>query len=128
MADFNTLLAVKDLMASNLVTASSSVSVVAAAKTMEEKEISSIVLVGGDGTIDGIVTETDIVRKAVAKNADTDTITAGSIMSKDVHKINSDTSIFEARETMQSLSLKHLIVEENGKPIGVVSASALLGS
>jgi len=128
MADFNTLLAVKDLMTPNIETSFYEIKVSEAAKIMADKGISSIVLTDGEGKIAGIVTETDIVREVVAKSVDPASVAARDVMNPDIHSIPGDTSIFEARSRMTELKVKHMIVEDGGKPRGIVSASTLMGS
>ncbi|MBI5814427.1 MAG: CBS domain-containing protein [Nitrospinae bacterium] len=128
MADFSTLLAVKDLMKPEIVTASVSVTVAESARIMTEKQISSIVLTDGEGKIAGLITETEIVRNVVAAGKDAGKTAAGDVMNDSVHMIAGDASIFDARHMMANLGVKHMVVESGGKPIGLVSATALLGS
>jgi len=128
MSDFNTLLAVKDLMKKNIVTAPSGATVKRVAELMTEKGISSVVLTAEDGAIAGIITETDIVREVVSKGLDANAVCVGDVMNEDVHSIAGSTSIFEARGKMIELKVKHMIVEENNKPVGIISATTLLGS
>lgn len=128
MADFNTLLAVKDLMKPEIVTANHKISVRDAAKVMLDKGISSIVITDENGRISGIITETDIVRKVVAQGLSVTETSVGSAMNPDVHMVNGDSSIFEARHKMVELGVKHFVVEIDGKPIGLISSTSLLGS
>ncbi|VAX22100.1 hypothetical protein MNBD_NITROSPINAE02-699 [hydrothermal vent metagenome] len=127
MSDFQTLLAVKDLMSKHIETAPSTISVTAVAKLMAEKNISSVILTDGEGMFVGIVTEGDIVINGLAKDLDPVTTKASEIMNDDVEKIPGDTSIFEARKIMTDHKVKHLLVQEGGKPVGLISSSALLG-
>jgi signal-transduction protein with cAMP-binding, CBS, and nucleotidyltransferase domain len=127
--DFNTLLAIRDLMSKEIVTAPRTATVTGLAQAMAAKEITSIIIVTEtDGAIAGIVTESDMVRKVLAEGRDGASLTAADVMNPDVHKVDGGSSIFEARNTMQQLKVKHLIVEEDGKPVGIVSSTALLGS
>ncbi len=127
--DFSTLLAVRDLMSKEIVTASESVSVVALATMMAEQNISSVVVItDGAGEIIGIVTEADIVRKGVATGLNLAATTAKTIMNGDMPKIDGGLSIFEARDAMKKAAVKHMIVEEGGKTVGIISSTALLGS
>jgi CBS domain-containing protein len=128
MSDFSTLLAVKDLMKPEIVTANQDVSVRDAAKIMSDKAVSSIVITDGDGRIAGILTETEIVRKVVALGLSGNDTKAGTAMNPDVHMVNGGASIFEARHQMVSLGVKHFVVETDGKPVGIISSTALLGS
>ncbi|MBI4666148.1 MAG: CBS domain-containing protein [Nitrospinae bacterium] len=128
MSDFSTLLAVKDLMKPEIVTASHNTSVEEAAKTLTEKAISSIVITDDNGHIAGILTETEIVRNVVAKSLNPAATKVSQAMNPDVQRINGDTSIFDARHKMVELNVKHLVVEIGGKPVGLISSTALLGS
>ncbi len=125
---FNTLLAVKDLVNEEAVTASQDITVTEAAKIMDEKKITSILLLNGDGTLVGIMTEGDIVRRVVAAGLAPNTTKTEKIMTSGVQQVPGDTSIFEARKKMTELNIKHLIVSEDGKPTGILSSAALLGS
>ncbi len=125
MADFNTLLAIKDLMTPNIETAPTSTTITNASKIMADKGITSVVLVDNSGAISGIITETDIVRKVIAVSLDPASVQADSVMNTEVHQIQGDASIFEARKKMTDLKVKHLIVEEDGKPVGLVSTTSL---
>ncbi len=127
MSDFNTLLAVKDLMTPSIITAPDCISVLETSKILTEKEIGSIVLTDDSGHISGILTLRDIVVKVVAESKNPAAVKAGSIMSSEVQKIDCDSSIFEARQLMSDLGVKHLIVVDGNKPIGIVSATTLLG-
>jgi CBS domain-containing protein len=128
MADFSTLLAVKDLMKPDIVTANQKLSVRDAAKVMSDKAISSIVITDDDGRIVGIITETEIVRKVVAHGLPGAETSVGAVMNPDVHMVNGDSSIFEARHKMVELGVKHFVVEMDGKPVGLISSTSLLGS
>ena len=74
----------------------------------------------------GIVTETDIVRKAVAAGANLGKVTAEKIMSKPIVTIESGRTINDASDMMGDMSVRHLGVTEGGKIVGVVSVRDLL--
>ena len=127
MPSVNTLLAVKDLMNPDIVTAPENSNVQEAARLISGHKVSSVVVTGGDGKIIGIVTEKDIVVKVVAEDKAPTEILVKDIMGPDVHGISGESSIFDARAHMAKLGVKHLIVEKEGKPIGLISATTLLG-
>lgn len=86
------------------------------------------VVVSADGrTIDGIVSERDIVR---AMAADPDAVTTGgvrprsvaSLMTAAVVTVEMDTDLDEAMETMTSSRFRHLpVVDDDGHIAGLVS-------
>ena len=86
-------------------------SVKAAAKRMRDERIGSL-FVERDDKLIGIVTETDVVRRAVAEGADLAKVTVQSIMT--------------AHDMMGDLGVRHLGVTEGGKLVGLVSVRDLL--
>lgn len=128
MSDFKTLLAVGDIMSKDIITLSEDESIQVVAARMAAKNTSSILLNNDEKSLVGIVTEQDIVRRAVAAGLDVTTNPISMIMTKELVQIPHDESIFEARNLMTEQNLAHLIVTRNGKPAGIVTAANILGS
>ena len=74
----------------------------------------------------GIVTETDIVRKAVATGANLGKVTAEKIMSSPIATIEAGRTVHDASDMMGDLGVRHLGVTENGKLVGIISVRDLL--
>ncbi|MDH4098775.1 MAG: CBS domain-containing protein [Nitrospira sp.] len=74
----------------------------------------------------GIVTESDLSRKAVAKGMDPNSTTVMSCMSKAVKTIEEDEPISEAIAIMKKEGIRHLPVTADGTIIGVLSVADLL--
>ena len=74
----------------------------------------------------GIVTETDVVRKAVATGANLGKVTAEKIMSAPIVTIESGRTVNDASDLMGDRGVRHLGVTENGQIVGVVSVRDLL--
>lgn len=85
------------------------------------------VVVSGDGSsIDGIVSERDIVRAMAAdpdagRSGGVRPRTVSSIMSRDVITTTPDASIDEVMTTMTESRIRHLPVVEDGRLVGIVS-------
>jgi CBS domain-containing protein len=79
-----------------------------------------------EGKVQGIVTETDIVRKVVAANLPLAVTTAGQIMSAPLITIDRARSVAEADELMNRYSIRHLAVTEGGRVVGILSVRDLL--
>jgi len=126
MDDFKTLLAIKDVMSPQMVAITENETVYAAAKSMADKNISSLVIQNSAEKILGILTESQIVRKAVADQMDLGTTKVTEVMNSKIVEIDGSESIFTARDMVKNESVGHLVVVENGKPIGIVSRSDLL--
>jgi len=88
------------------------------AKIMTENSISSVVLKDGDKIV-GIITERDIVR-AVSKGINYDS-PAMDMATKQIIRIDYNKSIYEAYDLMTRNNIRHLVVEKEGKCIGVIS-------
>ncbi|RMH04617.1 MAG: CBS domain-containing protein [Nitrospirae bacterium] len=115
----------KQVMTSRLKSIGIDQSIAQAAASMRDARIGSL-LVEKDGQYVGIITETDIVRKAVADRKDLDTMTVESIMSSQMVTIESNRSVRDAHDMMGDLGIRHLVVTEAGKIVGLVSARDLL--
>lgn len=96
-----------------------------AASIMAEYGVGSL-LVEDEGKVQGIVTETDIVRKVVAANLPLAVTTAGQIMSAPLITIDCARSVAEADELMNRHNIRHLAVTEQGRVVGVLSVRDLL--
>ena len=78
-------------------------------------------VVSTDGTsVDGIVSERDIVRKLNGNDA-TLGATVADIMTSDVRTCDISSSLDDVRTTMTEGRFRHLPVVENGRLVGVIS-------
>lgn len=128
MDQFKTLLAVKELMSKDIFTIGIKSSITDAAKQMSRHKTDCILAVDSNEEILGILTESDIVRKVVAKEIDPSAATVKDFMSEPLLDIASDESIFEAKKVMEKHNVRHLIVKENDKLVGIVAARDLVKS
>jgi len=74
----------------------------------------------------GIITDSDLSRKAVAKGLDPNTTTVTACMSKSLTTIEEDEPLSEAMSLMKKQGIRHLPVTADGTIIGVLSVSDLL--
>lgn len=100
-------------------------SVAEATRRMRDDRIGSL-LVEQTGEYVGIVTETDVVRKGVAEGRDLEKLTVEKIMSSPMAGIESIRGVQDAHDMMADLGIRHLVVREAGKVIGVLSVRDLL--
>ncbi len=98
-----------------------------AARRMQEERIGSLLVEKG-GEMVGIVTETDIVRRAVAHGSDLSKMTIHSIMTSPIATIEAARTIQDAHDMMADLSVRHLGVTDRGALVGLVSVRDILVS
>jgi CBS domain-containing protein len=96
-----------------------------AARLMHTRGMGSLVIQRGRQSV-GILTETDIVQKVVAEGLDPAKTLVGNIMSAPVVTIEARQSVVDADELMERHHVRHLVVLENQKIVGMVSVRDLL--
>jgi CBS domain-containing protein len=96
-----------------------------AAQAMRSADIGDIVVTDGP-TLAGIVTDRDIVIRAVAERLDPSSITVGSIASRQLIMIQQDASPQEAARLMRDRAVRRLLVcDADRQLVGVVSLGDL---
>lgn len=95
-------------------------SIVSAAKTMRQARVGSLMVKKGKQLI-GIVTDTDIVRRAVATGKPLGKLTVDKVMTTPLCTIEGSQPVDDAQEMMGDLGVRHLAVTKGGAIVGVVS-------
>src|SRR5919202_5811139 len=121
---------VMDIMRKKLETIEGTASVQQAAKKMEDKNVSSLVIIDENGKPQGLVSERDLVRKICANDKNSSKVTNKQIMSSPLVTIDSRSSPSEAADMMLQHNVRHLLVFDNSgndhnddanTPIGIVT-------
>lgn len=111
---------VSKIMSKQPKTVGPSVSIVSAAKKMKAARVGSLFVKKGKKLV-GIVTDTDIVRRAVATSKPLGKMTVEKIMTSPICTIEGAQSVDEAQDMMGDLGVRHLAVTKSGEIVGVVS-------
>ena len=119
------MLALQETMTRNLKTIRHDATVQEAAQRMKDDKVGSL-LVDRGGQVVAIVTETDIVRKSVAKGADLGKEKVEAIMSSPIASIEIQRTPQDAHDMMADLGVRHLAVTDKGKIVGLLSVRDLL--
>jgi CBS domain-containing protein len=90
-----------------------------AAKVMRDKKIGSVAVSEG-GRVVGIVTERDLVARVLAAG-DNGAMPIGEAMRTDLPKVGPTSSEAETAELMRTHYTRHLLVEERGRVVGIIS-------
>lgn len=115
---------IKDIMTTNPMALPSSATAVDAARAMTEKNIGDVIVLD-DGEVCGIVTDRDIVVRALGKGRDPKSVELKDICSKTLATLEPESKIGDAVQLMRDKALRRLPVIEHGKPVGIVSLGDL---
>lgn len=96
-----------------------------AAKQMRDKSVGSLVVSEGDDKI-GIVSDVDFVRRGIAEGLHPDTTRVESIMSQPIITIDVDQTAKEANNCMAENGIRHLVVKDGEKVVGILSLRDLV--
>jgi CBS domain-containing protein len=100
------------------------VMVTEAAKIMRDRAIGDV-LVTSNGHLCGMLTDRDIVVRAVAENRDPRRTTVGEVCSAGISTIEPDADAEEAIALMRARAIRRVPVVQSGEPIGIVSMGDL---
>ncbi len=115
---------VREVMNRQIVTAKPELSLKEASKVMTDMRIGSLLVVEKEKIL-GIVTGSDVL-KAVASGKDPERTLVESSMSKNVKIIEPEKTIEEAVSIMVENKIKKLPVVDEGKIIGIITASDIV--
>ncbi|HEX5646876.1 MAG TPA: CBS domain-containing protein, partial [Nitrospira sp.] len=96
-----------------------------AGQQLQKHKVGSLIVDDGSRYV-GIITDSDLSRKAVAKGVDPNTTTVASCMSRSIVTIEEDEPLSEAMSIMKKQGIRHLPVTADGTIIGVLSVADLL--
>lgn len=114
---------IRDVMSTDVACLACGDSLQDAAKKMAEINVGSLPVVEGDRLV-GVVTDRDIVLRAVAKGTTPDQ-TVDNAMTRDVITIAPGASVAEANRLMSERQIRRLYVVEGGTLAGVLSLGDL---
>ena len=124
---------IADVMITNLKTIPCESSVSEAAKRMRTEGIGSLLverhgklLRDPESKIIGLVTETDIIRKAVAEDKNLHDTVVESIITSPMITVGVTWPINEAYDMMKQQGVRHLMVMESEKVVGLISLRDIL--
>ena len=85
------------------------------------------VVVGTTDAVRGIISERDLVR-AIADRRDLETTAASAVATTELVWADAGSSIDEVAEQMMEHWVRHVLVEDDGRLVGMVSARDVLGA
>jgi CBS domain-containing protein len=123
--EMDTKVTVHDAMTSSVITADPKTTVADAAVLMSRFKIGSIVIKSKTGP-EGLITESDIIEKVVAKNIMASEINIGQIMTKNLILIDPGSELNQAARLMAKNNIRRLPVVNNGSLVGILTSTDVL--
>ncbi len=114
-----------DIMTEDVTTVCRRSSVVSAAKIMSDKNISCIV-VSDNGDLSGIITETDLLKRAIADRNDFRKMKVEHIMTSPVRSVPCHLSVLEASTIMEAENIRRLVVLEEERLVGIITQTDIV--
>ena len=96
------------------------------AEALVDADVGALAVGDGDD-VAGMVSERDVVR-ALAKRRDPSTITAKDVAHTRLVWCDVDSTVAEVAEEMMEQYVRHVLLEDDGRVVGIVSARDLLGA
>lgn len=116
---------IQDIMTKQVITISPGESVEVAARVLTHYNIGVLPVCNGSGTLQGVVTDRDLVTRCLASNRDPSKTQVGQIMSEGVVSVKPDMDTAVAAHLMGRQQVRRLPVVDNGKLCGMVSLADL---
>jgi CBS domain-containing protein len=111
-------------MQANPISMTPTTSVIEAARAMRDADIGSVIVHEND-RLYGIVTDRDLVVRALAEDVNCASIILGDICSREPTTLAPTDTVEEAVRLMRDQAIRRLPVVENGTPVGIVSLGDL---
>jgi CBS domain-containing protein len=116
---------IQEVMTTNPLTVDANATTTEIAQVMRDNDIGDVI-VTRDGEVQGIVTDRDIVVRALADHPQPSEVNAGEIASPDVVCLHPTDTVEDAVRTVREKAIRRVpVVDERGRPVGIVSLGDL---
>ena len=115
---------IRSVMTSKPVALQAGTTLVDAARAMRDHNVGDVIVLEDD-RLRGIVTDRDIVVRAVAEGRDPSQSVLGEVSSGEVVALTPDDPVDRAVDLMREHAVRRLPVVEQGRPVGIVSLGDL---
>lgn len=111
----------KDIMAAGARCIGESDSLATAARLMADLQVGSLPICGDDGKLKGMLTDRDIVVKAIANGRDPAQTTAGVLAQGRPYMVDSEDDVQRALEVMEEHQVRRVPVIEDHVLVGIIA-------
>lgn len=116
---------VKELMSTDIACIKESTSVGLIAKYMKKSNIGMLPICDDRGHLKGVVTDRDLVLRALASDTDIDCLKAADVMTANPDTVSPEANIHDAALIFAAKKIRRLPVMESSKLVGVLSLGDL---
>ena len=116
---------ISQVMTANPRTIQETASIMEAAQIMREDDIGDVIVVRADESVCGIVTDRDLVVRALAEGADPRSATLVDVCSHEVVSISSGDPVDQALPLMREHNIRRLPVIDGSRLVGIVTLGDL---
>ncbi len=124
-----------NVMTTSLQKIEAQTNIIAASKKMRDKRVGSLVIVrhgelmrDQEEEIIGLITEADIIRKAVAEEQNLKITAVDTVMTSPMITVEASWPLEDALDMMKDSGVRHLLVTQNQVVVGLVSLRDLIAN
>jgi CBS domain-containing protein len=115
---------IRDVMTSDPHTVAVDATLQDAAREMKRDDIGAVLVEEG-GSVAGILTDRDIVVRAIAEGRDPSSTRVGDVATRDVKTLSPDSTVEDAIKIVREQHVRRIPVVQEGRPAGIVSIGDL---
>ncbi|WP_067819286.1 CBS domain-containing protein [Actinomadura kijaniata] len=115
----------RDIMTSGVEGVGADDTLSAAARKMRDLDVGALPVLGPDGRLRGVVTDRDIVLRAVAEGRDAERTTAGEVAGPDLHTVAAGDDAETVVRTMGEHQVRRVPVLDGDRLVGMISEADL---
>jgi CBS domain-containing protein len=115
---------IRDVMTADPHTVKADATLEDAAREMKADDIGAVLVEDG-GQVSGILTDRDIVVRAIAEGRDPSSTKVGDVATRDVKTLSPDSSVEDAIKIVREQHVRRIPVVKDGRPAGIVSIGDL---
>lgn len=116
---------IRDVMTTDPVALPTNTPIQQAARTMRDEEIGDVIVLDDSDQVCGIVTDRDIVVRALAEGKEASETLLGEICSRDLQTVSAEDSVGDVVRLMTEKAIRRVPVVDKGRPVGIVSIGDL---
>lgn len=116
---------VRDIMTEDIESVERDTPLREVARIMRDRHIGDVLVTRDGGRLCGIVTDRDLVVRAIAAGRDPDETSAGEICTEEMVHLEPTSSISDAVALMRDRAIRRIPVVDGGRPIGIVTLGDL---